>query len=589
MSEIISHLEANRNKQPNKLAFKYLKDGDQNTESVTYAEVLDRAKALALLLEEKGLRNTNALLVYMPGLDFIMAYLACLYAGVIAVPAYPPLLRKLNIDIERLELICRDAKPSIILADSLSAKLLKTAYLKDNFTNLIGRFLRWNTEKIFLKETPMIATDTLDLSHTAFLKEVDPKATAFIQYSSGSTGLPKGVVVSHENLMANIRNIEQVLQVKRDTIGLSWLPHYHDMGLIGFILTPLIIGCEIVLLSPVSFLENPLRWLKALSKYKATHSGGPNFGYELCIKHLQNKPHLDLDLSHWKVAMCGAEPINPNLVDRFYEVLKQYGYKRESFFPMYGLAEHTLLATGGEPGIASTIKAFDKFQLLQNEAHEVDSSHANAKTIISCGRPLSNHELLIVDPETSHEQPAGKIGEIWLKGRSVANGYWRKEDETGFAFNAFTAQGKGPFLRTGDLGFMYDGELYIVGRIKDVIIVRGKKYVPQDLEFTIQDHVPAIRKGNIAAFPIENNMQEQVGIVAEISKTYRDNNYQEIFNSILTIVSQRFELAIGEIILIKPQTIKKTTSGKIQRKACKQAFMDNKLDVVAAWKSPALK
>lgn len=579
---IVDCLESHAAETPTKRAFRFLPNGDEKAIELTYSQLRARARTLARALNKRVAPGGVALLLYAPGLDFIIAFLACLYAGVTAVPASPPIQRRLDMNIFRLEMICEDAAPDIILADNSTSRLLTAALFKENVKALLTRLIQWNpSAQLALDTIPVFVTEGLKVEQGEFQPLLSSEI-AFIQYSSGSTRQPTGIMVTHANLMHNLQGICKRFGIGKKSIMVSWLPHYHDMGLIGFILAPLVSQAFAIILSPQEFAANPLRWLKAIATYRATHTGSPNFGYELCLRAIKQHQE-EFDLSNLEVALCGAEPIDPELPQRFYEELKGFGIKKEVFFPVYGLAETTLLAAGGQNGRLPIIKTFDTHKLRDLIVEETESG----SKLVGCGQAIENHEILIVDPETYAVQPRERAGEIWLRGPSVAKGYWKKQEATHDIFQAFTQDGQGPFLRTSDMGFMHSGDLFIFGRLKDIIVVHGKKYAPQDIELLAQNAHEGIRKGNIAAFSISVNNAEQLVVVAEKSEKVRTDN-QQIFNAILSAIAENCDLPLYAIVLIKPKSISKTTSGKIQRHRVKNRFIANALQELDAWYAPLL-
>ncbi len=592
-ANFIQSIEKQLIKNPERVAMRYLIDGESREETLSRQQIRDKMLVRAKQFKASIGEGQVAVLIYVPGLDFVVSFLACLYAGVIPVPTYPPVPQKLSHDLLRLELICRDCAAKAIIADGTSSKLIKLAVIKDGFKSFFTQLIKFdfgsNEKDIILKKILIIVTgacedevsgDKLELMSTS-------QKMAFLQYSSGSTGNPKGVVITHENLIINCQEMTKKVRSTQNSIGLSWLPHYHDMGLIGAILVPLSNGNEVILFSPLKYIENPIRWLKAITKYRPTHIMGASFGYELCLKKLamaKAEDKVNLDLSSLEVVLCGAEPIDPKLPTKLFQALKKYGYKEEAFTPGYGLAEYTLLASLGKPG-KPCIKAFNLAQ-LQNHIVEVSTpaDKVPVKELVSCGTSLDNHEIQIVDPVTRRIIAHKAIGEIWLKGKSVAQGYWHKEKESEETFNAYTADNQGPFLRTGDLGFLDDGEVYIYGRIKDIIIIRGKKYAPHDIEFSIQNAHPQIKGSSLVVFSVEHNNEEKIIVLAEVKG---ELNYEEIYMAILKMVVNDHGIGISEIVLVKPKSIPKTISGKIQRHAGRQAYLNQTLPIVATWRSSA--
>lgn len=580
--DIIARLEQHARERPDQLVYRYLIDGESKTEELTYRELLEEVKLLSGFLHEKMEPGGKALLLFTPGMSFILTYLACLYAGITPIPTYPPLPRRLESELHRIEMICQDSKPEWILLDKTTSRLLKAAFMKEGILNAVKKLFLLKTEDFSFVNLPRFVTENGGKGYPLETSLQNPDGIAFIQYSSGSTNLPKGVIVTRDNLSHNLENEAINLGLTSDSIAVTWLPHYHDMGLIGFMLCTLEAGFQTTFMSPLAFIEKPIRWLQAMSKYRATHGGSPNFGFELTLRDLKKREPLDLDLSSLELVLCGAEPINPSIPHRFYQALKKYGWGEGVFFPAYGLAENTLIASSGPKGRPPIVKTFNSEKLQSLEV--VESKEGTS--LVSCGKVLNLHELAIVDPDTRVQQPEDRGGEIWLKGPSVARGYLNQPDLTTASFHAYTEAGMGPFLRTGDMGFIHENELYLFGRIKDLIIVHGKKYAPQDIEFTVQNAHEAIRKGNVAAFSVPGTSSEQLVVVAEKNDTFPDIENQAILNAILQMTSRTFQLPLREIILIKPRTISKTTSGKIQRHRVKNLYLAGKLQTVARWLSP---
>ena len=449
---------------PHRTAYTFLDFGASGPQSLTYAELNRNAKQLAAQLQQLGMRNEPALLLYPPGLDYIVAFFACLYAGTIAVPAYPP---SNNRHMPRLLAILNDSKAKIVLT---------TGQIANNIRPFAGAKENWPVKSWL--QTDGGEPVSAGLWQAPNLQETD---LAFLQYTSGSTGEAKGVMISHGNLMANQRLIKQRFGHDERSTVVGWLPLYHDMGLIGNVMQPLYCGAGAILMSPMAFLEKPLRWLQAISDYRAHTSGGPNFAYELCVQKIDRDALAGIDLSGWQLAFNGAEPINPCTLQRFSEAFAGLGFRRRSFYPCYGLAEATLLATGGTKQTLPKVAAFDKAALAQGASLAVDDCDPNARSLVSCGTVDGDFEqaLCIIDPESHAVCANGEIGEIWLGGPCIAQGYWRNPTVNSEIF--VKSPGGQRWLRTGDLGFINDGELFVSGRLKDLIIIRGRNYYPHDL------------------------------------------------------------------------------------------------------------
>ena len=443
-----------------------------------------------------------------------------------------------------------------------------------------------------LDETPGLAsirwlsTDALRrvLRRIGYERPSSPTRWPFCNTSSGSTGTPKGVMLSHANLLHNSGLISHGFEHTRSCSGVFWLPNYHDMGLVGGILQPIYIGRPNILMSPMSFLQKPIRWLRAISHYGAATSGGPNFAFDLCVDKISADQCRGLDLSKWELAFNGAEPIRPDTLERFVEKFAPYGFRREAFYPCYGLAEATLIVTGGYKKQAPVVKAFDSSKLeVEHRAVESAADGITARPLVGSGSNFRDQRIAIVDPETATECEAGEVGEIWVRGPSVARGYWLRPEESSATFCAqLRDTGEGPFLRTGDLGFLCDDELFVTGRIKDLLIVRGVNHYPQDIEFTGEKSHAALRANAGAVFSFEAQGAEQVVLVQELERRQLGQADAAI-EAIRRSVSRDHELQLDAILLIKAGSIPKTSSGKIQRHATRQAYLDGTLKVLAQW------
>ncbi len=556
-----------------KTAFQFLQDGEEEAGQLTFAEIDRQARAIAFHLTQRVAPGERALLLYPPGLEFITAFCGCLYAGVTAVPVYPP---RANQNMLRLQAIVADARASVALTTTttgLTARMQEPEY---HDTDLAA--LHW------------LDTDNLDFSPADQWRSptINGETLAFLQYTSGSTGKPKGVMVSHRNLLCNERMISEAFGHDHRTIFAGWLPVFHDMGLIGNLLQPLYLGISCYLMSPVAFLQKPIRWLQAISRYRATTSGGPNFAYDLCLRKITPEMCEGLDLSSWQVAFNGAEPVRAETLERFSETFAPYGFRREACYPCYGMAETTLFVSGGVSTKPPVFYAVDATALKQNRVLRADPRDHSAPRLVGCGRAWQEEHIAIVDPDSRRTCAADQVGEIWVSSLSVAQGYWQRSDTTAQTFHAYIADtGAGPFLRTGDLGFLQEGELFVAGRIKDVIIIRGRNHYPQDIEVTIEESHPALRPGAGAAFSVDIAGEEQLVIVQEVERTQiRKLNVDEVAQAIRQAVSQHHELQIHAIVLLKTGSVPKTSSGKIQRHACRQGYLQGDLSVVGMWPTP---
>jgi acyl-CoA synthetase (AMP-forming)/AMP-acid ligase II len=561
--------------QPEQKAYTFLQSTETEAASLTYKELHTQAQAIAASLQALNLVGERALLLYQPGLDFIAAFFGCLYAGVIAVPAYPP---RRNQKLSRLQAIAADAQAKIVLT---SKSILDSLQTSSNQEDLEISGLHW------------LASDELsnDLAQAWQPPELSGDTLAFLQYTSGSTGTPKGVMITHGNLLHNERMIEKAFGHTNKTIVVGWLPVFHDMGLIGNVLQPLYLGVPCILMSPVEFLQKPIRWLQAISHYKATTSGGPNFAYDLCIRKATPEQLAALDLSSWEVAFTGAEPVRAETLERFAATFAPCGFRKEAFYPCYGMAETTLIVTGGEKTALPITCNVEKAALEQNRILKQHQSNGDTLTIVGCGQSPADQKVVIADPQSLTMCTPEQVGEIWVAGPSIAQGYWNQPEQTEKTFHAYLADAdvsdsaaSGPYLRTGDLGFLQNGELFITGRLKDVIIIRGQNHYPQDIELTVEKSHPALKSDSGAAFSVDFKGSERLVIVQEVERSYlRKLNVQEIVGNVRQAVIAQHGLDIFATVLIKTGSIPKTSSGKIRRQACRTAFLAGSLDVLEDW------
>lgn len=565
---LVNLLRYRAQQQPYQVPYTFLVDGETKKVNLTYAELDQKVRAIAALLQKKKGFGERALLLYPPGLDFIAAFFGGLYAGVTVVPVYPPRGKQ---RMTRLQAIAKDAQATFAL--TTSSVITK---IRDTFK-----------EEPELAALECIATDEIanDLADDWVFPEINNNSLALLQYTSGTTGNPKGVMVTHDNLLYNSALIYQAFEHTSNSRGVIWLPPYHDMGLIGGVLQPVYGNCSVTLMSPESFLQQPFRWLKAISDYQATTSGAPNFAYDLCIDKITPEQRQQLDLSSWEVAFNGAEPVRAETIDKFSETFADCGFRRSAFYPCYGMAETTLIISGGVKKEPPVIRYVQEQALKQNQIIDAIGETDNIKAIVSVGHSTPGQKIAIANPESSTQCLDGQIGEIWVAGRSVTGGYWNKPDETQQIFHAQLQDTKeGPYLRTGDLGFLLDGELFVTGRLKDMMIIRGQNHYPQDIESTVENSHPALRPNCGAAFSVEIEGVEQLVIVQEVERTsLRQLDVNEVVKSIRQAVSEQHQLQAYAIVLLKTASIPKTSSGKIQRHLCRVGFLNENLDVVGSW------
>ena len=548
-------------------AYIFLPDGETEGEHATFAQLDAQARRIAVGLRRLGLSGERAVLLYPPGPTYVAAFFGCLYAGVVAVPAYPP---RNNRGLPRIKSIIEDSGAAIAMTSS----------------GVVSRMRKMFDTLPELAVTELFVSDELEegLEEEWVPPEIDENSLAFLQYTSGSTGAPKGVMLSHANLLHNSALIQEAFGTSADDVGVIWLPPYHDMGLIGGLLHVVYTGARCVLMPPAAFLQRPMRWLEAISNYRGTVSGGPNFAYELVAKKATQEEIEKLDLSSWKVAFNGAEPVRAETLEFFSEKFKPAGFDPAAHYPVYGLAEATLIVTGGVQGDGAKVVAFDKKGLEQRRAVEA-SDEATSRELVGCGGALGGQRLAIVDPETGRECGPGEIGEVWVRGPSVAQGYWERPEETERTFGGRIAEtGEGPFLRTGDLGFLHGGQLFIAGRIKDLIIIRGVNYYPQDLELTSERSHPALRVGSAAAFAIEVEGEEQL-VVAQELEFRQKPDVAEVTAAIREAIVDEHGILPYAVVLVKPGRIPKTSSGKIQRYATRQKYLEGTLETVGEWRA----
>lgn len=566
ISEILSQRAA---LHPERKAFTYLHNGIGESESVTFGQLHQSVMNLAGYLMSKNLQGSRVLMFYPAGLDFVKAFFACLQSGIVAVPAYPP--RK-NRSLGRIHAMVNDCQPAAILATEAIARDLERNFNEDSLLNKI----------------PWIITDGISESGERSVENTpEPESLAFLQYTSGSTGNPKGVMVSHLNIMINSNNLHSHFLTNENSCSVMWLPQFHDMGLVLGVLQPVYTGYHAVLMSPVNFVGKPLNWLNAISTYKATLSGGPNFSYDLCIDKISPEEKAKLNLSSLIFLFNGAEPIKYATLLKFYDTFKDQGLRYEALYPGYGMAETTLAITGlrhENPNLSTTVNG----RLLeQGLVTRVSDDHIHAFKVVSVGIPRGDTRIIIVN--NNKKAMENEVGEIWVSGLSVASGYWNNPFLTEEVFNCYLQDEPGvKWLRTGDLGFIFEGELYVTGRLKDLIIIRGRNYYPHDIEEVAGRSHKSIRKSYCAAFSADYHGSEQLVIVAELERTFlRKPNTEEIIRFIIQDVAGEFEIQPYRVCLVKTGSLFKTSSGKLMRKAIKNALFNNEFEILAEYISSA--
>ncbi|WP_409427573.1 fatty acyl-AMP ligase [Mycobacterium sp. SMC-11] len=564
---LVDLLRLQADRYGDKVAFSFAPDGKTVSATLTYRELDTRARAIASNLQRQGAAGQRALVICRPGLDNIVSFFGCFFAGVTAVPVDTPL--------PRLKLVAPDAQASFAVATSATQKQLQA--VAGDVPGMSA--LRW------------CATDQAGDPDDWQPPAIDPSTTALIQYTSGSTKSPKGVVVTHGNLMHNLEAIRRAWRGDENEINVYFLPQQHDMGLIGGVLEMIYVGCSAVLMSPIVFFQRPMAWLEAMSHYRATTTAAPNAAYRLCVKQSTPEQRAALDLSHWTTAAISSEQIDAQTMAEFADAFAPSGFRLEAFRPAYGLAEATLLVTGDPgPGVAG-VRYIDRAALSQNRA--VDASTDDGLALVSCGPPVFGQRVVIVDPETRQQLGPDEVGEIWVSGLSVTQGYWSRPEENAHSFAGFLADtGEGPFLRTGDMGFLCKGEVFVTGRWNDLITIGDSNYFPNNIEPTVQGSHPALLPDRGAVFAVQPkpNADSRLVIVQELDYRLQvaESDYAGIMESIRAAVSQQHGLDADDVLLVPAMRVPTTSSGKIQRGECRRQFLAGELNALAQWHAPAV-
>ena len=564
----ILHRRAERH--PERRALTFIARGTEERKAYSFVQLDERARTIAALLKAHGMEGERALLLYPQGVEFVESFLGCLYAGTVAVPAYPPDPTRLERTLGRLLGIIADCRPKVVLST----------------TEICAMAAAFAEQVPGLAEMKWLATDTADLGVTALTSPASARSEqlAFLQYTSGSTSAPKGVMVSHGNLLANVAHIGGSVKLGEDSCSVTWLPSFRGMGLVEGLMGGFYWGFPVYLMSPGDFLKHPLLVLQAVTAFKVTHSGGPNFGYELCVRKATPEVLAGLDLSSWRSAYCGAEPVRAGTMRRFIETFSPRGFSPSALFPVFGLAEVTLKAPGPQ-GRGVVTMSVDKEALKEDRVVPLPAGDANAAEIVSCGESEEGYGLAIVDPESREAVADGRVGEIWMYGPSVAQGYWRKPELSEETFRArIRGDDSRVWLRTGDLGFMWDGLLYITGRRKDLIIIGGQNHYPQDIEWTVEGALPAVRPGCGAAFSVEVDGEERLVVVAEVDTRQQQGgaalDLEAAMATVRQAINEAYQLRLHDLVFLAPGSVPKTSSGKIQRQAAKRAYLERGLQVV---------
>ncbi|MER5350215.1 beta-ketoacyl synthase N-terminal-like domain-containing protein [Kitasatospora sp. NPDC002551] len=574
--------------QPDQVGYRFLSfsgTGQPEESLLTWSRLDAWARAVAVTLRAEGTPGDRVLMLCPPGLDYVAYFFGCLYGGFIPVPAYPPGTAK---HVGRVQAIALNSGAAIVLTDESSDLADAASAIADGTAGTAG-----DGAMSPLSQARWLPADgrVLDGREDGWTPPpIAGESTAFLQYTSGSTSTPKGVIVTHRNLIANARAAQGAFGLTTESQSVSWLPPYHDMGLIGGIICPLHTGYTVTLMAPVSFVRDPAVWLEAISRYRGTVSPAPNFAYQMCVERVTEEVKDGLDLSSWVSALNGAEPVQPAVLDRFAAAFERCGFRRSNFYPCYGLAESTLLVSGARPQGEPMVRHVSKPELEQGRIrppHDLNS----VQSLASSGEVASDTEVAIVARDRGEALPPGEVGEIWVRGESVAAGYFEAPESTAETFGLRLANGEGPYLRTGDLGVLMDGELFVTGRATDLMIFRGRNVYPQDVEATCTDSDPSLGAVRAAAFTVEADGEDVLVVVQELPRgRVTAEQAKELVVTIRRRISEEHQLQVHEVVLVPARKIPTTSSGKVQRRACKAQYLEGSLPVArpaAARPAPA--
>jgi acyl-CoA synthetase (AMP-forming)/AMP-acid ligase II len=608
-STLVEMLQRRVEVDPARMAFAFVEDGRADPGELSFAELDLRARAIAARLRELDATGERVLLMFPSGLDYVAAFYGCLYANAIAVPAYPPDPRALERSLPRLMAIVNDCQPKVMLTVSAFLPVLSMIRMQTRVARvgaklpLPERFGRQRVRDIAevdsraLFSAKVVAVDRLSDAGASSWRapSIRGEDLAYLQYTSGSTSAPKGVMVRHQDALENLRLGATLLNTNADDVAVGWVPLYHDLGLVCYVLGTAYSGLRTILLSPLEFLARPALWLETISKYRGSTNAGPNFAFDLCVRKTNAAQRASLDLSCWKVAGNGGEPVRPATLRRFVDAFGPCGFEMRAFHPTLGLAEATLFVTLGKPRDRDpTFVRVDAAALARGEIRLTDTDDDSGIEMASCGVTSSDHDLAIVGPDTRARRGDGELGEIWFSGPTVPEGYWAKPDASRETFQAELADDprKRRYLRTGDLGFTWAGELFVAGRIKDLVIVRGRNHYPQDIELSAQAVSDELRPGCGAAFSLDSPKGEGAGedadedaglvLVQELRAAGDKLDFVGLAGQIRAAVLRDFELPIARVVFVGPRSIPKTSSGKVQRRACRDGLLAGRLTVVAS-------
>jgi acyl-CoA synthetase (AMP-forming)/AMP-acid ligase II len=565
-ASVVELFRARAQAHPDRDAIVLLDDKGGVAERMTFQDVDAHARSVAALLAQDLSPGDRALLVYLPGREFLAAFLGCLYAGVVAVPVVPPIPGQ---SPTRLARLAEAAEPARTLT-----------------TGALAAYLRAEPS-LAAALPPLLATDHEPPAPGAWKPPpLDPESLAFLQFTSGSTSDPKGVLLTHANLLHNLGVIRDGFRVTESTVGVFWLPVYHDMGLIGGVLEPLAAGSTLIQMSPLAFVKKPLLWLQAITAFGGTIAGAPNFAYQLCVDKVPEHERSGLDLSSWEVAFCGAEPVRESTLAAFEKAYAPYGFRAEAWLPVYGMAEATLLVTGARAPGPRKVFVADRAS-LDVGAPVPSAPGARSAALVGCGQALGGQDLAVVRPDTGEKLPDRTVGEIWLRGPSVAAGYRLPGGAIDAErFTARTDAGDGPYLRTGDLGFLDKDELYVTGRLKDLIIVAGRNVYPQDVEATAEAAHPELRHGCAAAFGVAAEDGERLAVVAEIRRDADPSAADQAVRSLRSAIARAHGSPPALVLVTAPHSVPKTTSGKIRRGEVRRLVLEGRIHALASYTEP---
>jgi acyl-CoA synthetase (AMP-forming)/AMP-acid ligase II/acyl carrier protein len=554
--------------KPDAVAFRFLGDLEQVAQELTYAQLLQDAEAIAAFLSSIAEQGSRVMLFFPPGLAYVKAFYGCLLAGMVAVPLYPP---RRNVKSDRIIKVAQSCQSTIALTTQGELGAVQAAWNQQNSLGL--KLVFHATDDIGPAGTPGFAAPALDLD-----------APAFLQYTSGSTGVPKGVIITHRNIIANMRHLSLMSRGDASEVFVNWVPLFHDLGLVTAILWPVYLGAPSILMAPATFVRSPVQWLKAITRYRGTMCGAPNFAFDLCVEKIPASELAAIDLRSWRVAYNSAEPVKAATLHAFARHFAPCGFKSEAFYPCYGMAEATVFIAGGDSDAQPAVVTVDRNKLADFRLEPVEDKDPAATRIVGCGTAFAPHDVKIVDPENGTEVSAGGVGEIWFSGPSVSPGYWNLDEISAETFGQriVGSASENTYLRTGDLGAMWQGELFVTGRMKDLIILRGRNYYPQDIEASTAGAHEAIRAGCCAAFSLVEDGDERLVVVAEIEREYfRALDADAVTSAIRRRIFADHEVNADRVVLLKPYRIPVTSSGKIQRRQTRQMLLDGELEIVA--------